>query len=190
MVADDENCRSRPRTSASDDQAAEQGTPFKVQVGSKGVEHGFQGGMRTKSDVTEGGLSPNLLPPIQQLGPRGFWGLPYELKRVANFLPNVAMDGAGVAYFRHDSDGQEAAYTAEGATKPDLTPVITEQYICPGEGGRSNQSDSRAGAGCRRCLRAESRQDLARSLYNAESNLLLNGTTGANGWVERVTTRR
>ena len=49
-------------------QAAQQGTPFKVQVGSKGLEHGFMGGVRTKAAVTEGGLTPNLLPPIQQLG--------------------------------------------------------------------------------------------------------------------------
>ena len=54
-------------------QAGRQGTPFKVQIGSKGIEHGYMDGLRTKAAVTEGGLTPNLLPPIQQPGPRGFW---------------------------------------------------------------------------------------------------------------------
>ena len=57
--------------------------------------------------------------------------MPYELTRVLNFLPAVAMDDPGTAYFRHDSTGAEAGYTAEGATKPDISPVITEQYVRP-----------------------------------------------------------
>jgi hypothetical protein len=113
-------------------QAAQQGTPFKVQIGSKGIEHGFMGGVRSKAAVTEGGLTPNLLPPIQQYGPRGYWGLPYELTRVANFLPNVAMDGPGVAYFQHTANAAEAAYVAEGASKPDISPTVKEQYVRPG----------------------------------------------------------
>jgi capsid protein len=163
-------------------QAAQQGTPFKVQIGSKGIEHGFMGGVRTKAAVTEGGLSPDLLPPVQQLGNRGWFGLPYELTRVANFLPNVAMEGPGVAYFRHDSNGAEAAYTAEGATKPDLTPVIREQYLRPAKvAGRINLTHELvqdAGDAFANHLVT----DLARSLCNSESNLLLNGTTGTNGF--------
>jgi hypothetical protein len=110
-------------------QAGLQGTPFKVAIGSKGIEHGFMGGVRDKAAVTEGGLTPNLLPPIQQLGPGGFWGLPYELTRVANFLPNVAMDGPGIAYFKHTANATEAGYVAEGALKPDITPTMTETYV-------------------------------------------------------------
>lgn len=164
-------------------QASLQGTPFKVQIGSKGIEHGnFDGHIRTKAPVTEGGLTPNLLPPIQQLGPRGWWGMPYELTRVANFLPNVAMDGPGLAYFRHDGNAAEAGYTAEGAQKPDLTPVITEQYVRPAKvAGRINLTHELvqdAGDAFSQNLVA----DLARSLYNSESNLLLNGTTVANGF--------
>ncbi|OBK12593.1 hypothetical protein A5636_11290 [Mycobacterium asiaticum] len=163
-------------------QAALQGHSFKVQIGSIGIEHGFMGGVHTKAAVTSGGLSPNLLPPIQQLGPMGYYGLPYELTRVANFLPNVAMEGPGIAYFRHDSNGAEAAYVAEGATKPDLTPVITEQYVRPAKvAGRINLTHELvqdAGDAFANNLTA----DLARSVYNKESNLLLNGTTGANGF--------
>jgi HK97 family phage major capsid protein len=163
-------------------QAAQQGTPFKVQVGSKGIEHGYLGGMRDKAAVTEGGLTPNLLPPIQQLGPRGFWGLPYELTRVANFLPNVAMEGPGVAYFQHTANAAEAAYVAEGASKPDISPTVKEQYIRPAKvAGRillTHELVQDAGDAFAQNLVA----DLARSLYNSESNLLLNGTTGANGF--------
>ncbi len=53
-------------------QAPLQGSSFRVQIGSKGLEHGFMGGMRDKSAITEGGLSPNLLPPVQQVGPTDF----------------------------------------------------------------------------------------------------------------------
>ncbi|HEY2402443.1 MAG TPA: phage major capsid protein [Steroidobacteraceae bacterium] len=164
-------------------QAAQQRTPLKVTLGSKGIEHGEWGGqIRTKSAVTEGGLTPNLLPPLQQYGPNGWFSLPYELNRVANFLPNVAMEGPGIAYFRHDSNGAEAAYVAEAGTKPDLTPVVTEQYIRPakvaGQINLTHELVQDAGD----AFASHLVTDLARSLYNAESNLLLNGTTGANGF--------
>jgi HK97 family phage major capsid protein len=160
-----------------------QRTPLKVTLGSKGIEHGEWGGqIRSKAAVTEGGLSPNLLPPIQQYGPNGWFSLPYELTRVANFLPNVAFDGPGIAYFRHDSNGAEAAYTTEAATKPDLTPVTSEQYLRPakvaGQINLTHELVSDAGD----AFASHLVTDLARSLYNAESNLLLNGTVGSNGF--------
>jgi hypothetical protein len=164
-------------------QAALQGMKgFKVQVGSKGIEHGHFG-IRDKAAVTEGGLTPNLLPPIQQMGPGGFWGLPYELTRAANHLPNVAMPpGGGVSYFQHTANAAEAAYTAEGATKPDNSPTIKEQYIKAAKAsGRvllTHEIVQDAGDAFAQTIVAE----LARSVYNAESNLLLNGTTGANGF--------
>jgi hypothetical protein len=163
-------------------QSAQQGTGFRVQVGSKGLEHGNFSGIRTKAAVTEGGLTPNLLPPIQQVGDRGWYSLPYELTRVANFIPNVAMDGPGIAYWRHDSNGVEAGYTAEGALKPDLTPVVTEQYLRPAKvAGRINLTHELVqDAGD--AFSSKLVTDLARSLYNSESNLLLNGTVGANGF--------
>jgi Phage capsid family len=163
-------------------QAAQQGTPFRVQIGSKGIEHGHFGGIRDKAAITEGGLTPNLLPPVQQFGPNGWFGLPYELTRVLNYLPAVAMDGPGVAWFSHTSNGAEAAYTAEGASKPDLTPVVTENYTRPAKvAGRVNIThELLQDAGDQ--FGGHLQTDLARSVYNAESNLLLNGTTGSNGF--------
>jgi hypothetical protein len=163
-------------------QAAIQGTPFKVQIGQKGLEHGLLGGgLNSKAAVTAGGLSPQL-PPIQLPGDRGYWGLPYELTRVANFLPNVAMDGPGIAYFKHTANAAEAGYTAEADLKPDLTPTITETYVRPAKvAGRVNLTKelvADAGDEFANSLVA----DLARSVYNAESNLLLNGTVDANGF--------
>jgi hypothetical protein len=163
-------------------QASLQGTSFRVQLGQKGIEHGFLGGMRDKAALTESGLTPNLLPPIQQYGPQGWFSLPYENTRVANFLVNVAAEGAGVAWFRHSSNGAEAAYTAEAALKPDLSPVISEQYTrfskCAGRILLTHELVQDAGDAFANNLVA----DLARSVYNAESNLILNGTVGTNGF--------
>lgn len=163
-------------------QAARQGTPFKVQIGQKGIEHGHFGGVHTKAAVTAGGLTPNLMPPIQQPGDRGFWGLPYELTRVANFVPNVAMDGPGIAYFRHDSNAVEAGYVPEGDLKPDLSPVVTEQYVRPYKvAGRmlmTHELVEDAGEDFADKLVG----DLTRSIYNEESWILLNGTVEGNGF--------
>lgn len=164
-------------------QAALQGTPFRVHIGAKGLEHGLLGGgVHSKAAVTAGGLTPNLLPPIQQPGDRGYWGLPYELTRVANFLPNVAMTGPGIAYFMHTANEAEAGFTAEGDVKPDLTPTIVEMYVRPskvaGQVNLTKELVADAGDAFANNLVG----DLARSVYNAESNLLLNGTVDANGF--------
>jgi hypothetical protein len=165
-------------------QAALQGSGFKVAINQKGIEHGsFAGGqIRSKAAVTEGGLTPNLLPPIQQMGDRGWYGLPYELTRVANFIPNVAMTGPGIAYFRHDSNGVEAAYVAEGGAKPDLTPVVTEQYVRPAKAAGLVKLTHELVQDAGDEFTGKLVTDLARSIYNTESNLLLNGTSGANGF--------
>jgi HK97 family phage major capsid protein len=163
-------------------QAARQGTPFKVQIGQKGIEHGYLGGVHTKAAVTAGGLTPNLMPPVQQPGDRGFWGLPYELTRVSNFVPNVAMTGPGVAYFRHDSNAAEAGYVTEGSVKPDLSPVVTEQWLRPYKvAGRmlmTHEIVQDAGDEFGDKLI----NDLTRSIYNEESFVLLNGTVMGNGF--------
>jgi hypothetical protein len=163
-------------------QAALQGTPFKVQVGRKGLEHGGFSGIRDKAAVTEGGLTPNLLPPIQQYGPMGYWGLPYEISRAANYLVTVPMEGAGIAFFQHTANAAEAAYVAEGAAKPDISPTIKEVYTRPAKAaGRillTHELVQDGGDEFASSLVA----DLARSVYNTESNLILNGTVGANGF--------
>lgn len=164
-------------------QAARQNTSFKVELGSKGIESGYFGGaVRDKAALTESGLTPNLLPPIQQFGDRGFFGLPYELTRVTNYLVNIPFAAAGIAWFRHDSNQAEAAYTQEGTTKPDLGMVITEQYTRPAKvaGQFSLTWELVADAGDEFAGRLQA--ELARSVYNAESNLLLNGTVAANGF--------
>jgi hypothetical protein len=61
------------------------------------------------------------------MAPGGFSGLPFELTRVANHLPNIAIPRGGVSYFQHTANPAEAAYAAEGATKPDILPTIKEQ---------------------------------------------------------------
>jgi hypothetical protein len=161
--------------------AAQQGTPFKVQVGSKGIEHG-EWGVRQKSAVTEGGLTPNLLPPTQLSGAGSWYGLPYENTRAANFLPNIAFDTAGIAFWQHSANAAEAAYVAEGAAKPDISPTVKEQYVRPAKcAGRllmTHELVADAGDGFAQNLVA----DLARSVYNAENNLILNGTAGGNGF--------
>jgi hypothetical protein len=164
-------------------QAAQQRTPFKVTIGSKGIEHGnFGGGIRDKAALTESGMSPNLLPPIQQPGPGGWYGIPLELTRVENWLPNIAFQGPGLAYFRHDSDGANAGYVAEGTLKPDLSPVVSEQYVKPSKvAGRINVTHELVqDAGDQ--FAGKLATDLARKIYNANSNLLLNGTVSANGF--------
>jgi hypothetical protein len=88
---------------------------------------------------------------------------------VANFLPNVPFQSAGIAYFRHDSNGAEAGYTQEGALKTDISPVISEQYVRPAKvAGRlllTHEIVQDAGDEFAGRLQAE----LARSIYNAES---------------------
>jgi HK97 family phage major capsid protein len=69
-----------------------------------------------------------------------------------------------------------------GHAKTDISPVITEQYVRPAKvAGRlllTHELVSDAGDEFAGRLQAE----LARSIYNAESNLLLNGTTAGNGF--------
>ena len=151
-----------------------------MQIGSKGLEHGFMGGMRDKSAITEGGLSPNLLPPVQQAARRS---LGHSVRAEScGELPAERRNGRpGLAYFSHTANAAEAAYTAEAGTKPDLTPTVTENYIRPAKvAGRVNITHELlqdAGDEFSTLLTA----DLARSVYNAESNLSLNGTSGTTG---------
>jgi HK97 family phage major capsid protein len=163
-------------------QAAQQGTPFKVQVGSKGIEHGNFSGIRDKAAITEGGMSPNLLPPLQQYGPNGWFNLPYEITNLQRYLPVVPFSGPGVAWWRHDSNGAEAAYVAEGQTKPDISPVVSEQFTRASKiAGRylaTHELIQDAGDAFGQHLTV----DLSRSLINASNYMLLNGTTAANGW--------
>ena len=154
-------------------QAARNKTPFRCEIGHKGLEHGdgFMGGIRTKAALTESGLNTQL-PAIQIPGPRGNYGLTYEPWRVLSALPTVAMTGPSAAYLRHTGNANEATGVAEAGVKPSLGPTVTENFIKPQKIAGTVEAT------------LEILQDheefadflpteLARSVYNAESLYLL-----------------
>jgi HK97 family phage major capsid protein len=125
----------------------------------------------------------NQLPPIQIPGPRGNYGLPYEPFRVLSNIPTVAMTGPGAAYLQHTGNTNEASGVNEAAVKPSLGPIVTETFIRPQklagtvEASLELLQDHEEFA-------AFLPTELARSVYNAESNYLINagvsgGPTGA-----------
>ncbi|HZU46170.1 MAG TPA: phage major capsid protein [Mycobacterium sp.] len=163
--------------------AAQQNTPLRVHVHDKGIESGnYASTLRDKAAVDGSGFAGNLLPPVQQPTPYPWFRLPYEPERLSNFLPNIAMDGPGVGFFRHTGNAAESAYTAPGALKPDLSPSISEVYVRPAKvAGRcllTKEVIADAGDQFVNMLVA----DLTESTYNAEANLLINGTSASNGF--------
>jgi hypothetical protein len=162
--------------------AALQKSSFGVNVGEKGLEEGF-GAIRDKTVTASArvNLVGNDLPPIQMLGDRGWFSLPYETLRVSNVLPNVVMTQGGASYFVHSGNGSEASYVAEGASKPDIQAQVSEVYVKAAKAAGMARvthellSDANEFGG-------HLVNDLARSVYNAESHLLLNGTVSANGF--------
>lgn len=162
--------------------AAQQSTPLRVHVGDTGIESGNFSGIGMKTAFGDSGFSGNLLPAIQQPTPYPWFTLPYEKERLSNFLPNVAMEGPAVAYFRHTQNSAEAAYTVEGALKNTLGPAISETFVRPAKvAGRielTKEVIADAGDQFVSMLVA----DLTESTYNAEANLFINGTSAANGF--------
>lgn len=113
-------------------QAARNKTPFRAEIGQKGLEHsGFMGTVRDKTSLAESNLGGQQLPPVQNPGPRGNYGLAYEPFRILSALPTVAMTGPQAGYLVHHGNTREAAAVAELGTKPDLGPLVTEAYIKP-----------------------------------------------------------
>ncbi|MCV7399777.1 phage major capsid protein [Mycobacterium fragae] len=163
--------------------AAQQNTPLRVHVHDKGIESGdYTSTLRNKAAVAEGNFTPNLLPPVQQPTPYPWFRLPYEQIRLSNFLPNFEMSGPGIGYFRHVSNAAEAGYVAEGTEKPDISPSISEVYVRPakiaGLCRLTKEVIADAGDQFVNMLVA----DLTESTYNAEANLLINGTAASNGF--------
>jgi Phage capsid family len=162
--------------------AALQKTSFGVNVGEKGLEEGF-GAIRDKTVTASARLNlvGNDLPPIQMLGERGWFSLPFETLRVSNVLPNVAMTQGGASYFVHSGSGAQASYVAEGATKPDIQAQVSEVYVKAAKfAGMARITHE---------LLTDASEfgghlvnDLAMSLYNSESDGLLNGTVGTVGF--------
>ena len=153
-------------------QAARNKTPYRVEIGSKGLEHGgFMGDVRMKTPLAESGLN-NQLPAIQIPGQRGNYGLPYEPFRVMSALPTVAMTGPGAAYLQHTGNTHEASGVAEGATKPSLGPVVTETFIKPQKIAGTIEATLEILQDHEE-FAAFLPTELARSMYNQESLYLL-----------------
>jgi HK97 family phage major capsid protein len=109
--------------------AAKASAPYRVQIGTKD----FASSMRTKTagaPLTESGLNAQL-PAIQVPGPYGQYLKPYEPFRLLAAIPTVAMTGPSAAYLQHTTNTNNATRVAEGAAKPSLGPVVTENFVKP-----------------------------------------------------------
>jgi HK97 family phage major capsid protein len=110
-------------------EAAKAGVPYRIQLGRKD----FATQLRDKvagAPLTESGLNQPL-PAIQVPGPFGQYLKVYEPFRLLANIPTVAMTGPSAAYLVHTSVTNNAARVAEGAAKPSLGPVVTENFVKP-----------------------------------------------------------
>ncbi|BBY08172.1 phage major capsid protein [Mycobacterium noviomagense] len=166
--------------------AANARMPFQLEIGAKGggVEQAWMAGITTKSAVFEsnisGGLSGNL-PAIQT--PYAV-GLGYEPTRIAALLPGASMPGPSAAWLSHTANTAEAAGVAEGGTKGDIGPTITENQVKPqkiaGLVSTSLEAWQDTSAYGEAALSSWLPQELTRSLINSESAFLLTATTGSS----------
>jgi hypothetical protein len=165
--------------------AADARMPFQMEIGTKGgVEQAWMAGITTKSPVFEsgilGGFSGNL-PPVQT--PFAV-GLGYEPTRIAALLPGAQMLGPSAAWLSHTANAAEVTGVAEGATKGDIGPTITENQVKPqkiaGLVSTSLEAWQDTSAYGEAALASWLPQELTRSLINAESEYLLTATTGSS----------
>ena len=157
--------------------AAQARTPFSVEIKPKS----YTEAVRTKAAVTEGGLGGSFsgnLPPVQSLYAVG---LGYEPTRIADMLPGAAMPGPSATWLSHTSNSAEVAIVAEGGTKGDISPTITENQVSPTKiAGQVSvtleafQDTEKYGEGQ---FSAWLPTELTRSLINEESNVLLNAVS-------------
>lgn len=163
-------------------------TPFQIEVGTKGGELApWMAGISTKSAVLESGISGGFsgnLPPVQT--PYAV-GLGYEPTRIASLLPGAAMPGPSAAWLSHTANSAEVAAVAEGGTKGDIGPTITENQVKPqkiaGLVSTSLEAWQDTSAYGQAALSSWLPQELTRSLINAESEFLLLATTaGSNSY--------
>lgn len=162
--------------------------PFQIEIGTKGGEQApWMAGISTKSAVLESGLSGGFsgnLPPVQT--PYAV-GLGYEPTRIAALLPGAAMPGPSAAWLSHTANSAEVAGVAEGGTKGDIGPTITENQVKPqkiaGLVSTSLEAWQDTSAYGQAALSSWLPQELTRSLINAESEFLLTATTaGSNSY--------
>lgn len=114
-------------------------------------------------------------------------GLGYEPTRIASLLPGAAMPGPSAAWLSHTANSAEVAAVAEGGTKGDIGPTITENQVKPqkiaGLVSTSLEAWQDTSAYGQAALSSWLPQELTRSLINAESEFLLLATTaGSNSY--------
>ncbi|MGO9228551.1 MAG: phage major capsid protein [Bryobacteraceae bacterium] len=160
-------------------QAAQHRTPYSVTIQPKS----FKDGVRMKAGtVTEGGLGGSFsgnLPPVQSLYAVG---LGYEPTRIADLLPGAAMPGPSATWLSHTANTNEVAVVAEGGTKLDIGPTVTESQVKPTKiaamVSTTLEAEQDTGLYGDASFASWLPTELTRSLVNEESNLLLNATTG------------
>jgi hypothetical protein len=108
-------------------QAAQARTPYPIEIKPKS----YRDAVQTKAAVTESGIGGSFsgqLPPVQSLSAVG---LGYEPTRIADLLPGAAMPGPSATWLSHTANTNEAGIAAEGASKVDLGPSISENQVIP-----------------------------------------------------------
>lgn len=159
-------------------EAAKHRTPYQVEIQPKSYREGIQ----TKAAVTESGLGGSFggqLPPVQSLYAVG---LGYEPVRISDLLPGAAMPGPSATWLSHTANTNEAGIAAEGATKVDLGPTITENQVIPTKIAGTATVTLEAWQDTEKYGEGQFSQwlptELTRSLINEESNAILNSVSG------------
>ena len=150
---------------------------------------GFQYGAQSKAAMTEGSFSPQL-PGLEM--PNKYLSFPYEPTRLSSYLPGAAMDRYSAFWISETAHGAEAAATAEGGTKPDLSPTLTNNEVVSqkiaGLFSYTYEIELDVPGGVSGWIL----YSLQRSIINQENNLLLNASTGSsdsfNGWLNTSST--
>lgn len=171
--------------------AAEHRSPFSIEIQPKS----FRESIATKAAVTESGLGGGFsgnLPPVQSLYAVG---LGYEPTRIADLLPGAAMPGPSATWLSHTSNSAEVAAVAEGCSKGDISPSVTESQVFPtkiaGQVSVSLEAWQDTGNYGEGQFSQWLPTELTRSLINEESNILLNGLSGtANATLTEFFKRR
>jgi hypothetical protein len=158
--------------------AAEHRTPFSVEIQPKS----YRDSVITKAAVTESGLGGSFsgnLPPVQSLYAVG---LGYEPTRISDLIPGAAMPGPSATWLSHTANSAEVGIVAEGGTKGDISPTVTENQVVPtkvaGQVSVSLEAWQDTGNYGEASFSSWLPTELTRSLINEESNILLNAVSG------------
>lgn len=131
-------------------------------------------------ESTLGGGFVGQLPPVQT--PFAV-GIGYELTRVAGLFPGAMMPGPSATWLSHTANAYEPTAVAEGATKPNIGPVITENQVIPQKIAATVDFSLEAwqdtGSYGEAAFASWLPVELERAVWNAESLYLLQATTGS-----------